>query len=284
MTRIGPVERIRTRLADRLSDIERRSIPEGYQRLGPVVIVRLPENLRPTFPDIGEAYRAELGVATVLRRGGPVHGEYRLPDVERIAGDRTEAEVREGGVVYRLDAARVMFAAGNRTERHRLVREVRPGERIADLFAGIGYFTLPIAVHTEVAHVDACEANPVSFGYLRENVRRNRVEDRVAPHLGPNESTRLAAGSFDRVILGFLPSSLPWIGRAVGLLRADGGTLHVHLVAGTRDGTAATEGLVRAAIERARGRAVHLAGREVKPYGPGRVHVVVDAATIPPSP
>jgi tRNA wybutosine-synthesizing protein 2 len=36
------------------------------------------------------------------------------------------------------------------------------------MFAGIGYFTIPIAVHSSPKKVISIELNPVSFGYLRK--------------------------------------------------------------------------------------------------------------------
>ena len=74
------------------------------------------------FPVIGQAYREVLGVATVLRSAGAVHGEFRQPSVERIAGTGSETTVLEHGVRFRFDAARIMFARGNREERHRFGR------------------------------------------------------------------------------------------------------------------------------------------------------------------
>ena len=273
MSRPGPVERVRRRLAGTMTPAQIGRIPDGYQRLGSVLLVKLPESLRPSFGEIASAYREELGVDTVLRRRGPIGGEFRLPDVETLLGGSTETEVRENGIVYRFDAARVMFAAGNRAERERVGRLVRPGEAVADLFAGIGYFTLPAAVHGRAGRVVACEANPVSFSYLQENVRTNRVGDRVTPVLGPNEAADLPLGAFDRVLLGLLPSAVGWTPRAIGLVRPTGGWLHVHVVVGSRDGVGSAEAAVRK-VAGDRGRSVR--GREVKPYGPGRVHVVVD--------
>jgi tRNA wybutosine-synthesizing protein 2 len=281
VTRPGPVDRVRLRLARRLNPEQRGTIPDGYQRLGSVVVVKLPESLRPHFAAIGEAYRKELGVASVLRRRGPVSGDFRVPSTELLAGTATETEVRENGVVYRFDAARVMFAAGNGIERLRLVEAIAPGEVIADLFAGIGYFTLPIAVHSRASAIVACEANPTSFGYLRKNLVRNRVDGRVEAILGPNETADLPEGEFDRVVLGFLPSSLPWIARAVPLLRPDGAWLHVHEVVETRQGVVGAEANARAAVGRAGGEVVAALPREVKPYGPGRVHTVVDVRARP---
>ncbi len=42
---------------------------------------------------------------------------------------------------------------------------------VVDLFAGIGYFTLPYLVHAGAAHVHACEWNPAAVEALRKNVK-----------------------------------------------------------------------------------------------------------------
>ena len=252
-------------------------MPRGYQRLGRVLRLRLPDRFRPFFPILGRAWQEELGVATVLTQVGPVDGELRRPRVERIAGESAETEVVEYGIRWRFDAAEVMFAAGNRTERRRAGDLVRPGEEVVDLFAGIGYFAIPAAVRGAAARVVAVEKNPVAFRYLAENAATNGVADRIDARLGDNRSVPIEPGRADRVFLGYLPDATPWVARALGLLRPSGGWLHVHAVEDARGATArATDRTLRAvraagadAIEPAR-------AREVKPYGPGRSHVVVD--------
>ncbi len=276
--RRSPAERVRDRLRGRLPERRLAELPTGYQRLGSVLVLDLPEPLRPSFSEIGEAWREVLGVRAVLRRAGPVEGELRRPELEPIAPGPTETTVLEHGVRFRFDAARVLFARGNREERHRIGRLVRPGEVVVDLFAGIGYFTLPALVTGRAARVIAVEKNPVSFDYLVENLRRNGVSDRAEPVLGDNRTVALPTATADRVVLGYLPTAVPWIGRALSLLSASGGAMHVHLLVGTREGPEGASELVRSEVERL-GRGVDDArGRRVKRYGPGRDHMVVDVA------
>jgi tRNA wybutosine-synthesizing protein 2 len=257
-------------------------MPAGYQRLGQVLIVRLVPVLAPYRALLGAAWREELGVATVLARTGPISGELRSPHVERLTDGPTETEVVEHGTRWRLDAAEVMFAAGNRTERQRFARAVRAGERVADLFAGIGYFTLPAARVRPDATFVAVEKNPVAYRYLEGNAARNGVAERVLPILGDNRRVALEPGAFDRVVLGYLPSSLPWLGRAIRLLPSDGGVVHVHLVADARGAVDRARDAVGAELARCGATSAGpLCGREVKPYGPGRTHVVVDAPVRP---
>jgi len=280
--RAPPAERVRARLRALAGDAAARAMPAGYQRLGRVLLVRLPAELAPYGPFLGEAWRKELGVTTVLARAGPIGGELREPSVLRLSDGPTETTVTEHGSRWCLDAARLMFAAGNRFERQRFAGLVRPGERVADLFAGIGYFTVPAARACPTAAFVAVEKNPVAYAYLERNVRGNGVAAQVRTILGDNRRAALPVRAFDRVVLGYLPSSVPYLDLALTLVAPTGGTLHAHLLADARGGAASAEGEVRAELER-RG-ATLLApprGREVKPYGPGRTHVVVDVAVRP---
>lgn len=251
-------------------------------RLGRVVLVRWPETLRPHFPELARELADALGATTVVRPTGPVHGELRTPRVEVLFGTETETEVVEEGVCWRFDAARLMFAAGNGTERARAGRVVRPGETVVDLFAGIGYFAIPAARFGRAARVTAVDRNPVAVAYLRENARRNGVAAQVEAILGDNRAIDLPSGGADHVFLGYLPTAVPWVERAVPLLRPGGGDLHVHTVADSRGAVARAEAEVARAVREA-GASLEEPprGREVKPYGPGRTHVVVDVRVRP---
>ncbi len=277
-----PLERVRARLEPLVGRERAGSIRAGYQRLGRVLIVRVPPELWAYRAELGRAWCSELGVETVLARTGAIEGELREPSVERIAGTSTVTEVIEHGVRWRFDAARLMFAAGNRTERRRAGLLVQPGERVADLFAGIGYFAIPAARRGPSVRVVAVEKNPVSFGFLVENARLNGVADRVDARLGDNREVELPLASFERLFLGWLPDSTPGIDRAIELAVQTTAHLHVHRVADVRDGLTEPARQVDALVARA-GRTVRLPSRarEVKPYGPGRRHVVVDVELAP---
>jgi tRNA wybutosine-synthesizing protein 2 len=277
-----PADRVRDRLRPVAGAVVAAAMPSGYQRMGRVLLLRLPEEYRPYFPLLGRAWQEELGVGTVLTRVGPIDGELRRPQVERIAGTETETEVVEHGIRWRFDAARVMFAAGNRTERRRAGMLVRPGEAVVDLFAGIGYFTIPAAVHGHAGRVTAVEKNPVAYDYLRENVERNSAGGPVVCLPGDNRTVALELQSADRIFLGYLPDATPWVSRAIDLVRAEGGWLHVHTVEDARTAMEDACRRVEDAVVASGALVLEPAvAREVKPYGPGRTHVVVDVRVRP---
>lgn len=279
-----PAERVRDRIRRSAGAAVASALPSGYQRLGRVLILRLPARLAPHFPEIGRAWQEELGVSAVLVRTGPITGEFREPRVAVVAGEGTETEVVEHGVRWRFDAARLMFAAGNRTERVRVGRLVQPGERVVDLFAGIGYFAIPAARAHASVRVIAVEKNPLAYSYLLENLRLNGVAEQVDARPGENRAVDLPRASASRVLLGYLPDAIPWVGRALELVRPDGGWLHVHTVADARGARERAAEEVARAVAAADGSVGSPPqAREVKPYGPGRTHVVVDVRVRPPT-
>ena len=100
----------------------------------------------------------------------------RTPVTEILFGDAGVVCHRENGYTYHLDPQKVMFAQGNRLEKQRMARLIRDGPkeaRVADMFAGIGYFTVPMA--GSGARVHAMEINPVAFEYPETEYQRERA-------------------------------------------------------------------------------------------------------------
>jgi tRNA wybutosine-synthesizing protein 2 len=275
VARPGPLDAVRATLQDELGPEAPARLPRAYFRVGDVLLLDLP--LPEPEARVAEAYARALGMRSVLGRTGGIEGEFRQPRRRLVWGDpRTETTHVEAGVRFRLDPARVMWSPGNLSERQRLAAWRLEGETVVDCFAGVGYLSLPLAVHARPDRIVAIEKSPETHAYLVENVRLNGVEDRMEPRWGDCREVAPRAVA-DRVLLGLLPDALPFVATGVEALRPRGGRLHVHRVvpAGSLD---AAFGDVRRAVE-AQGRLATLEGTHVvKSFGPGRDHVVFDVA------
>jgi tRNA wybutosine-synthesizing protein 2 len=104
---------------------------------------------------------------------GKIHGQKREPDVEVIYGEGTETIHKENYCKFKFDVSKIMWSKGNTGERLRMSKLPEKNETIIDMFAGIGYFTIPMAVHAKPKKIYAIEINPTSHGYLCENIRLN---------------------------------------------------------------------------------------------------------------
>ena len=137
--------------------------------------------------------------------------------------------VTEQGIRQSFDMTRVMFSRGNVTEKIRFGKMVRKGDMVLDLYAGIGYFTLPALVHGQAKYVYACEWNPEAVKTLRFNLSDNGLEERATVLEGDCRvlvRNHQLVNMFDRVSLGLLPSSEGgWWTAVQAIRRSTGGWL-----------------------------------------------------------
>lgn len=261
-------------LADYLRDrgwtadeIERA--PGSWDVVGSVVLINAGDYPRPE--EVGEALLELHGEADTVVAHRRISGKRREPDVYVIAGEGdTETVHTEHGTRYALDLAEVMFSPGNKRERVRMGDVVEEEERVFDMFAGIGYFTLPMARAS--ARVTAAEINPVAYRYLVENVVLNEVESRVSAFRADCRDIDILA---DRVVMGYYDAH-EYLDTALSALDT-GGVVHFHEATPEVETFDRPIGRIEAAAE-AKGRAVEvLDTRIVKTHAPGVNHIVVDA-------
>jgi tRNA wybutosine-synthesizing protein 2 len=267
-------------IADSIAPEERELLPRGWFILGTVITVKIDPRIEHLKEKIGDALLAIYPRCNTVLLDRGIEGQFREPKREVIAGPGiTETVHRENGVVFKLDAMRTMFSPGNLKERMRMSL-LGAGETVVDMFAGIGYFTLPMAVHSRPKKIVSIEINPVAYGYLVENVSLNGVDGIVEPVLG--DCARLApTGVADRVVMGYVGTTNQYLDAGIAALRPDpGGTLHYHQTVPERLYPQMLEEDLLEAAERA-GRSVKIERfARVKKYSPGMLHAVLDARIV----
>jgi len=259
-------------------------LPSSYQRIGDIIIVALDEKLVPYESIIGDAILKKFGnVRTVCRKLKGISSELRLPSVKVIAGDKNTITIhRENNCLYKLDVAKVMFAKGNAKERRRVAQLVREGEVVVDMFAGIGYFTIPIAVLAKPSKIYAIDLNPVSIDFLKENIKLNGVEKKVIPILGDCREVVQKLGSIaDRVIMGYIPNTYKFIPYALKVVKRTGGIIHYHDIAKQEDLFEKPINTLKEAILKHNFNIKILYRGIVKSYAPKVYHIVIDVFVKP---
>ena len=209
------------------NDEKLSELPTKWELLGDVLILRLPTVLEKHWRALGKIYAEILGAKSVLRRFDKIHGIYRKPGVELIFGDNTETIHIENKVKFSIDPLKVMFSSGNIDERIRISTAAEPKETVVDMFAGIGYLCLPLAVHSKPKKIIACELNPVAYQYLTENIELNHVENIVQPILGDNRKS-IQPGIAHRILMGYIKTEHSHRHAAFKILKPSGGVIHFH--------------------------------------------------------
>jgi len=264
-------------LAEKLPRRLYNLLPSRAKLIGGVALLRFPEELDEYEGKIGRLALEFYKVRAVYRVYG-VEGVERRPILKHLAGEEVEEIIhREYGCIFKLNLRRLMFCLGNSFERLRTAALVGRGEVVLDMFAGIGQFTIPIAVFSNPSRIYSIEINPEAYNYLQENVRLNGVEGIVEPIMGDcrrivDERLR---GTADRVVMGYFWETGEALPQALHALKPSGGVIHFHDLA--RRGR--EEEFIEKVLEKVREEGYLprlLKWRKVKSYSKTRNHIVID--------
>ena len=200
-----------------------------------------------------------------------IYGTKREPVIKLLYGDDTETINKENGCLFKLDLKKVMWSKGNNNERIRIAKLVEDNETVIDMFAGIGYFSIPIGVHSNAKQIYSIEINPNSFHYLKENIKLNKISN-ITPLLGDciNITPDYKA---DRIIMGYVKTTHHYLKVAIDSLNK-GGVIHYHETVPEKLMDIRPINRIK---ELAGDRQVEfLKLNKVKKYSPGVFHVVCD--------
>jgi tRNA wybutosine-synthesizing protein 2 len=273
---VTPFDRIKKELSGMLPKECVTFLPKKWEKLGAVVVLKIPKELRPYQESVGKVYAAELGCSSALDDLGGITEVYRIPTVKLVWGSsHTETMHMENGVRYLLDPQKVMFSSGNMAERKRMGLISKGDETVVDLFAGIGYFTLAMAVHSRPKKIVACEMNPVAYDYLCKNIILNNVTGIVDPLYGDNRQVA-PKGCADRVLLGYLQETSTFLTVALECLRDHKGMLHYHDLLSRETTIPRLVTFIQTIADGYNRHATLLLARIIKSYAPGINHVVLD--------
>ncbi|MHC1599188.1 MAG: class I SAM-dependent methyltransferase [Candidatus Methanofastidiosia archaeon] len=263
---------IKNSLSSFLSEQELNMLPMHYDLVGDIILLHIPPILVKHKHRIARAYKTTLGAKAVLEKQY-ISGEFRKPMHTLIAGSGTETIHKENGIKYKMDLLQVMFSTGNISERIRMSRVKNVGP-VVDMFAGIGYFSLPIAKYTG-ADVIAIEKNPISFNYLKENIVLNKLSDKVVAY---NMDCRDYTGEpASRIVMGYVGTTNVFLDKAFSIA-ADGCIIHFHQTIHQQNMQYGLSRQIKEAAERNNCEVSANDVRVVKKYSPGVVHAVVDFA------
>ncbi len=207
--------------------------PPSHDYIDNIVIVR--ENIL-SYMDLGEIVEVFRRIYPRLRaiyvKTG-TYGLYRVPELKLVWGNKVEYIIhKEYGLRFKVLLGKVYFNPRLGEEHHRLANEVRDYEKVFDLFAGIGGFTIHIASLHNV-YITANDLNPYCYKLIIENITLNkkRLKGRI---IVSNLDAYMIPLYFKNNVYDRVISNLPGEGykffKVYDYLLKDNGILHLYLI------------------------------------------------------
>ena len=215
-------------LEDELTSDEIETLRTSFDTIGDIVILEIPENLESKKQIIGDAALEFTKRRSIYMKKSAIKGTTRVRDLEFLSGvDDSVTIHKEHGARLKLDVREVYFSPRLATERKRVMESVREGERILDMFCGIGPFPIVIARNKNV-DITAVDINESAIKYLNENIELNKLKGRIRTFTGDiAEVSDDFNCKFDRIIMNLPGLAYTFLDLAVDLIE-DGGTINYY--------------------------------------------------------
>ncbi|CAG8493209.1 2991_t:CDS:10 [Cetraspora pellucida] len=156
--------------------------PTSFTQVGHIAHMNLRDEFLPWKYIIGQIILDKNpNITTVVNKTDVIDTTYRFFKMEILAGENNMiAEMKESNCRFRFDFSQVYWNSRLHTEHSRLLSMFKKGEYICDVFAGVGPFAIPAAKKGCIVYAN--DLNPSSYNYLVENIKLNKVQDKVHPY------------------------------------------------------------------------------------------------------
>ncbi len=268
------------------------SIPKSFDIIGNIAIVELDifnqfENKIELKENIANSIlKVNKNVKSVYEKVGKIKGTYRLRKLNFIKGIKvTETIHKENNCLFNLDVKKTFFSPRLLYERKRISSDnIKSGEKIVDLFAGVGPFSIQIAKDNNVI-IHSFDINPHTIKYLKENIRLNRLKGNIIPHvmdvkflLNPSSPIGKSLNhKIDRVLMNLPEDSIKYIDVACFLIKENGGIIHNYQFCEKENSIQTAINHLKQELEKFQMQLSINQAKIVKAYSPKGDMIVIDA-------
>ncbi|MFA4819673.1 MAG: class I SAM-dependent methyltransferase family protein [Candidatus Aenigmatarchaeota archaeon] len=263
----------------KLTGMKESEIPGSYQIIGDILLMKMKIKSAAKKKKVAEAVIKILPYVKTVCEIKEIKGELREPSVSVLVGSNTVTTHKENDILYKIDVSKIMFSKGNLLERKRLLSQIKEGETIIDMFAGIGYFSLPIAKLTKAKEIIAIEKNPTAYNLLTDNIQLNKINNIIAIQGDCKIAARTFGGKADHVLMGYFPGTEEFLAAAIWMAKP-GCIIHYHNI--YRESELWSKPLDQIGeVCKAFSRSYEIiTKKKVKSYSPRTLHTVIDFKVI----
>ena len=261
-------------LENELTEEEIENLRTSFDTIGDIVILEIPDNLQNKKQIIGDAALKFTKRKAIYMKKSAIKGTTRVRDLEFLSGvDDSVTIHKEHGARLKLDVREVYFSPRLATERKRVMESVKNGEKILDMFCGIGPYPIVIA-RNKNADITAVDINEAAIKYLDENIRLNKLKGNVKTYCGDVREVSAAFNcKFDRIIMNLPGLAYSFLDVAFDLIN-DNGIINYYEFSNSYE-----QGIKRLKDtgEKYDKEIEIINTRKVKSTSPGEWHVAIDA-------
>ena len=218
--------RLKDILRKKLSKKELNLVPSSYDIIGNILIFsEFPKQLLKKEKTIGNTIiKNYKNIKSIYKKTKKYSGKYRTLKLKLLAGENNKETIhKENNVRLKLNVEKIYFSPRLSEERKRIFKQVKNNETILVMFSGCGIYPLVISKNTKTKNIIGIEINPTAHKYALENIKLNRINDKIKLFLGDVKKILPKLNKkFDRIIMPLPKGAENFLNLALNKIKRNG--------------------------------------------------------------
>ncbi len=263
---------IRELLKNKIPENYMNLIPRSFDIIGSIAIVEIDKQLKKYRRDIGRAImKVNKNVLTVYEKASLREGVYRLRKLRYVSGERKSITLhKESGCKFMINVRTCYFSPREGTERIRVAKSIKYGERVMVFFAGMGPFPIVISKNSNAKEIYGVEINSQCVKYFKKNINLNKVNN-IIPILGDVKKVYKKLSGFDRIIMPLPETAWKFLKYAKSCLNSKG-LIQLYCIFSKEEDEKFWRGRIKRILPKSKIENI----QKVLPFGPGKMKTRID--------
>ncbi|MCS7134538.1 MAG: hypothetical protein NZ889_01620 [Candidatus Pacearchaeota archaeon] len=205
-------------------------LPRSFDVIGKIAIIQIPTELKKKAKRIAKKLLEIYKNIEAVYERGKHKGFLRKQAIRWLAGKKIEETIhKEYGCIFKLNVKNCFFSPRLATDRMEIAKQVKKGEKILIMFAGVAPYAIIIAKHTNPKKIICIEINRIACKYARENILLNKIKN---VEIIEGDAKKLAkiirkGEKFDRIVMPRPQIEYDFLQEAL-LVAKKGTIIHFH--------------------------------------------------------
>ena len=155
-------------------------VPKSYDIIGNITIMKFPEGTKKSdkLKEARNFLVEKKNVKTVLEKTDKVKGRLRTIKTDYLAGEKNlVAQYVENSCRFKFNVETCYFSPRLSNERREIAEQIKKGEKILVMFAGVAPFSIIISKNSKAEKIYSVELGRECSKYAEENVKWNKLRN-----------------------------------------------------------------------------------------------------------
>jgi len=213
-------------LKNKLSKKELNLVPSSFDMIGKIIVFSdFPKQLSKKEKIIGrKILKNYTHIESVFKKTKKYSGKFRTPKLKLISGkNNKETTHKESNVRLKLNVEKIYFSPRLSEERKRIFKQVKNNESVLVMFSGCAIYPIVIIKNTDSKEVYGIEINPTAHKYALENLKLNKVNNKIKLFLGDVKKILPKINKkFDRIMMPLPKGAETFLNSALNKIKKNG--------------------------------------------------------------